>query len=111
VTGGSYDVIVVGAGPTGVGDWVLGHWFTNPSGAQVSVNTVDTLFAQSQGGHVGLLPPAVAAWAAQNHYTQWWSYQPAGRWWQLQLAEGAWLLVTSLILITATILLIRRRPA
>ena len=27
---------VSGAGPTGVGDWVLGHWFTNPSGAQVS---------------------------------------------------------------------------
>jgi hypothetical protein len=53
----------------------------------------------------------VAAWAAQNHYTQWWSYQPAARWWQLQLTEGAWLLVASLLLITATILLIRRRPA
>ena len=102
---------VSGAGPTGVGDWVLGHWFTNPSGAQVSVNTVDTLFAQSQGGHVGLLPPALTAWAAQNHYTQWWSYQPAARWWQLQLTEGAWLLAASLLLITATILLIRRRPA
>jgi hypothetical protein len=102
---------VSGAGPAGVGDWVLGHWFTNPSGARVSVNTVDTLFAQSQGGHVGLLPPALTAWAAQNHYTQWWSYQPAARWWQLQLTEGAWLLAASLLLFTATILLIRRRPA
>ena len=102
---------VSGAGPAGNGDWVLGSWFTGPGGARVSAGTVDHLFAQSQGGHVGLLPPAVAAWAAQNHYTQWWSYQPAGRWWQLQLAEGAWLLVTSLLLLTATILLIRRRPA
>jgi hypothetical protein len=40
-----------------------------------------------------------------------WSYQPATRWWQLQLTEGAWLLAASLLLITATILLIRRRPA
>jgi hypothetical protein len=105
-------VTVSGAGPTGVGDWVLGNWFTNPGGARVSVDTVDNLFAQAQGGdHVMILPRAVATWAASNHYTQWWSYQPAARWWQLQLTEGAWLLAASLLLITATILLIRRRPA
>ena len=102
---------VSGAGPAGTGGWVLGNWFTNPGGAQVSATIADNLFAQSQGGHVGLLPQAVSTWAAQNHYTQWWSYQPAARWWQLQLTEGAWLLVASLLLITATILLIRRRPA
>ena len=104
-------VTVTGAGPAGVGDWVLGHWFTNPSGAQVSVNTVDSLFAQSQGGHAMITPQALITWAANNHYTQWWSYQPATRWWQLQLTEGAWLLAASLLLVTATILLIRRRPA
>jgi hypothetical protein len=105
-------VTVSGAGPTGIGNWVLGNWFTNPSGAQVSVNTVDNLFAQAQGGgHVMITPQAVTTWAAQNHYAQRWSYQPATRWWQLQLTEGAWLLAASLLLITATILLIRRRPA
>jgi hypothetical protein len=104
-------VTVSGAGPASVGDWVLGNWFTNPSGAQVSTRTVDNLFAQAQGGHVSLLPPLVDTWAARNHYTQWWSYLPAARWWQLQLTEGAWLLAASLLLITATILLIRRRPA
>jgi len=103
-------VTVTGAGPAGVGDWVLGNWFTNPSGAQVSVNTVDSLFAQSQGGHAMITPPALTTWAAHHHYTQWWSYQPATRWWQLQLTEGAWLLAASLLLVTATILLIRRRP-
>jgi hypothetical protein len=105
-------VTVSGAGPAGNGDWVLGNWFTNPSGAQVSVDTVDHLYIQAQGGfHVAVFPRIVAAWAAQHHYTQWWSYQPATHWWQLQLTEGTWLLAASLLLITATILLIRRRPA
>jgi hypothetical protein len=102
---------VTGAGPTGVGDWVLGNWFTNPSGGQVSASAVDYLYAQSQGGHAMITPQALTTWTAQNHYTQWWSYQPATHWWQLQLTEGAWLLAASLLLITATILLIRRRPA
>lgn len=105
-------VTASGAGPAGNGAWVLGNWFTNPSGARVSVNTVDNLYIQAQGGyHVSVFPRLVAEWAAQHYYTQWWSYQPADRWWQLQLTEGAWLLAASLLLITATILLIRRRPA
>ena len=99
-------VTVSGAGPAGVG-----NWFTSPSGAQVSARTADNLFAQSQGGHAMITPQAVGTWAAQDHYTEWWSYQPAAHWWRLQLTEGAWLLVASLLLITATILLIRRRPA
>jgi hypothetical protein len=102
---------VTGAGPAGTGDWVLGNWFTSPTGAQVSASTADHLYAQSQGGHAMITPKALNTWAAQNHYIQWWSYQPATRWWQLQLTEGAWLLAASLLLITATILLIRRRPA
>jgi hypothetical protein len=102
---------VTGAGPTSAGDWVLGNWFTSPSGAQVSATTVDHLFAQSQGGQAIITPQAVTTWAAQNHYTPWWSYQPASHWWQLQLTEGGWLLAASLLLIAATILLIRRRPA
>ena len=104
-------VTVSGAGPGGVGNWVLGNWFTAPNGAQVSARTVDNLYAQAQGGHALMAPQLVATWAAQNHYTQWWSYQPASRWWQLQLTEGTWLLAAALLLIAATILLIRRRPA
>jgi hypothetical protein len=102
---------VSGAGPTGNGSWVLGNWFTNPSGAQASASTVDNLFAQAQGGHTMITPQALTTWAAQNHDSQWSSYQPPAHWWQLQLTEGAWLLAASLLLITATILLIRRRPA
>ena len=105
-------VTVSGAGPTGNGDWVLGNWFTSPGGARVSVNTIDNRYIQAQGGyHVSVFPTIVTTWATRNHYTQWWSYQPAARWWQLQLTEGAWLLAASLLLIAATILLVRRRPA
>jgi len=104
-------ITVSGAGPNGVGNWVLGNWFTSPSGAQVSARSVDTLYAQAQGGHAMITSRLVGAWAAQHHYTQWWTYQPAAHWWQLQLTEGAWLLAASLLLLTATILLIRRRPA
>ena len=102
---------MTGTGPTGVGDWVLGNWFTSPTGALLSIRTADNLYAQSQGGHVMITPRTVGAWATQNHYTQWWSYLPGNRWWQLQLTEGAWLLAAALVLIAATILLIRRRPA
>jgi ABC-type transport system involved in multi-copper enzyme maturation permease subunit len=102
---------VTGAGPTDAGDWVLGNWFTSPSGARVSASTVNHLYAQSHGGQAMITPQAVGTWATQNHYTQWWSYQPAAHWWQLQLTEGGWLLAASLLLIAATILLIRRRPA
>jgi hypothetical protein len=56
-------------------------------------------------------PPALTTWAPRKHYTQWWAYQPAGRWWRLQLTEGAWLLAAALLLVTAAIALIRRRPA
>ncbi len=47
----------------------------------------------------------------QHGYTQWTSYQPAGRFWPLQWIEGGWLLALSLLLITATVWLVRRRAA
>jgi hypothetical protein len=43
--------------------------------------------------------------------TQWWSYRPVSRFWPLQFAEGGWLLVLSVILIAATVWLVRRRAA
>jgi ABC-type transport system involved in multi-copper enzyme maturation permease subunit len=47
----------------------------------------------------------------QHGYTQWTSYQPAGRFWPLQWIEGGWLLGLSVLLITATVWLVRRRAA
>ncbi len=48
---------------------------------------------------------------AQHGYTQWTSYQPASRFWPLQWIEGGWLLALSVLLIVATVWLVRRRAA
>jgi len=77
-------------------------------GLQVPVLEDEGLRVVASGG---LQVPASAQCDEVNHYTQRWSYQPAARWWELQLTEGGWLLAASLLLITATILLFRRRPA
>jgi hypothetical protein len=47
-------------------------------------------------------------WLTQHGYVQWTSYQPASRYWPFQFIEGGWLLALSLLLIAATIWLIRR---
>jgi hypothetical protein len=47
----------------------------------------------------------------RHGYTQWTSYQPASRFWPFQWIEGGWLLVLSVLLIAATVWLVRRRAA
>jgi len=47
----------------------------------------------------------------QHGYTQWTSYQPASRFWPFQWIEGGWLLALSVLLIAATVCLVRRRAA
>ncbi|MGH8918838.1 MAG: hypothetical protein ACRD0H_11000, partial [Actinomycetes bacterium] len=48
---------------------------------------------------------------SRHGYTQWTSYQPAGRFWPFQWIEGGWLLALSVLLIAATVWLVRRRAA
>ena len=48
---------------------------------------------------------------ARHGYTQWSSYQPGSRFWPFQWIEGGWLLALSVLLIAATIWLVRRRAA
>ena len=45
----------------------------------------------------------------QHGYTQWTSYQPGSRFWPFQWIEGGWLLALSVLLIAATVWLVRRR--
>jgi hypothetical protein len=44
-------------------------------------------------------------------YTQWTSYQPSGRYWTFQWIEFGWLTALAVLLLTATLLLVRRRDA
>jgi hypothetical protein len=48
---------------------------------------------------------------SQHGYTEWTSYQPGSRFWPFQWIEGGWLLALSVLLIAATIWLVRRRAA
>ena len=49
--------------------------------------------------------------ANQHGYTLWTSYQPVSRFWPFQWIEGGWLLALSVLLIAATVWLVRRRAA
>jgi hypothetical protein len=83
------------AGASGTNPWVISQWWTGPRGQRItSEQQIVALFQHSHPG-----------------YTFWTIYQPASRYWHFQLIEGGWLLVLSLLLIAATIWLVRRRPA
>ena len=43
--------------------------------------------------------------------TQWWRYIPVSRFWPMQFVEGGWLLVLSVLLMAATVWLVRHRAA
>src|SRR6266568_3194185 len=51
-------------------------------------------------------PNAFITWLAQQHYTQWTTYEPASRFWHFQLIEGGWLLALSAVLIAAAVWLV-----
>ena len=56
-------------------------------------------------------PNALTNWLAQQHYTQWTSYEPASGFWPFQLIDGGRLLVLSAVAIAAAIWLVRRHAA
>jgi len=55
--------------------------------------------------------PGIGQCLSQHGYAQWTSYQPASRFWPFQFIEGGRLLALTLLLIAATIWLVRRRAA
>jgi hypothetical protein len=52
-----------------------------------------------------------AIYLLHHGYTQWTSYQPAGRYWTFQWIEFGWLAALSVLLLTTTLLLLRYRDA
>jgi ABC-type transport system involved in multi-copper enzyme maturation permease subunit len=104
--------------------WILGQWWTK-GGATLSSSTMHNVI-NSAWEAVNPPPPgggaaggagkdvdylAVLRYLTRHGYTQWTRYQPASRFWPLQWVEGGWLLALSLLLITATVWLVRRRAA
>jgi hypothetical protein len=67
------------------------------------------------GGKSTPATPGVGAdpvtYLRHHGYTQWTSYQPSGRYWTFQWIEFGWLTALAVLLLTVTLLLVRRRDA
>ena len=87
--------------------WYVSQWYTKGGqyafGARGSgiVNAVTQLCPSFNGSPTQCL--------SSHGYTQWTSYQPGSRFWPFQWIEGGWLLALSVLLIAATVWLVRRR--
>jgi hypothetical protein len=94
--------------------WVVSQWydkggkFAFPARGSQLVAAVQRLCPAPRPGRPGISP---AQCLSQHGYALWSSYQPGSRFWPFQWIEGGWLLVLSVLLIAATVWLVRRRAA
>ena len=90
--------------------WVVSQWYARDGKFAFPAQGPQIVSALSR-----LCPGNSYATSAQclarHGYTQWSSYQPGSRFWPFQWIEGGWLLALSVLLIAATIWLVRRRAA
>ena len=102
--------------------WVLSQWWTK-GGVTLSqatmVQVMDPIFAR----HIPAVPSddahlfkqqalaSTTQYLTRHGYTYWTRYQPGSRFWPFQWIEGGWLLALSVLLIAATVWLVRRRAA
>lgn len=99
-------------------DLSVGQWWTR-NGAQVSQAQLDHVLqaigAPTAGGDVVVKPgePGIdpVNYLLHHGYLQWTSYQPDSRYWTFQIFEAAGLVGLSVLLLAATLWLVRRRSA
>jgi hypothetical protein len=99
--------------------FIVSQWWTKGgkfafAGVRPPMDLLEQFCPPSAGGVVRSGKPSPGTlWQcfSQHGYTLWTSYQPASRFWPFQWIEGGWLLVLSLLLIAATVWLVRRRAA
>jgi ABC-type transport system involved in multi-copper enzyme maturation permease subunit len=99
--------------------WVISEWWTKGGryvfGARPPLSLLPQLcpstFVASGRGVTssGSLSPMQCL--LQHGYTEWANYQPISHYWPLQWIEGGWLLALSALLLTVTVLFVRRRVA
>jgi ABC-type transport system involved in multi-copper enzyme maturation permease subunit len=100
--------------------WIISQWWTK-GGTTLSQSTIrqvmDPVFQRLMPAvppdqvHLYKLPTLLNTehYLTQHGYTYWTRYQPSSRFWPFQWIEGGWLLALSVLLIAATIWLVRRR--
>ena len=94
--------------------WILSQQWQAKGGQPVSESVLSQVLQGSQlAGGKGGIPQSdiVTQYLTRHGYTLWTTYQPASRFWPFQWIEGGWLLALSVLLIAATIWLVRRRAA
>ena len=99
--------------------WIISQWWTKGGRFAFAGSPPARLLEQfCPDGPPGAVGPGgkpktvgLAQCLTPHGYTQWTSYQPASRFWAFQWIEGGWLLALSVLLIAATVWLVRRRAA
>ena len=95
--------------------WVISQQWLTKSGGPASQSVLSQVLKRAPGHLFGKggVPKSVTVWQylAQHGYTLSTTYQPASRFWPFQWVEGGWLLALSVLLIAATVWLVRRRAA
>jgi hypothetical protein len=91
--------------------WAVSQWYTKGGKFAFGAHGSQLVNAVSQlcSGGTSRLSPAQCL--SQHGYTVWSSYQPGSRFWPFQWIEGGWLFALSVLLIAATVWLVRRRAA
>jgi hypothetical protein len=87
--------------------WIVSQWYDKGGTFAFGARGSGIVSALSQLCPSGNVPPGQCL--AQHGYTMWSSYQPGSRFWPFQWIEGGWLLALSVLLIAATVWLVRRR--
>jgi ABC-type transport system involved in multi-copper enzyme maturation permease subunit len=100
--------------------WTLSRWWTK-GGTTLSQSTIQKVMDPVFRRLMPAVPPDqvhlykqptllnTEQYLTQHGYTYWTRYQPGSRFWPFQWIEGGWLLALSVLLIAATIWLVRRR--
>jgi len=94
--------------------WIISQQWQTKGGQPVSQSVLSqVLQGAPQLAGKGGVPKSlnVTQYLNQHGYTLWTSYQPGSRFWPFQWIEGGWLLALSVLLIAATVWLVRRRAA
>jgi hypothetical protein len=90
--------------------WIISQWWTKGGKAGNPPPSICTPCELGAGAGKPS-PGSINQCLVQHGYTQWTSYQPGSRFWPFQWIEGGWLFALSLLLIAATIWLVRHRAA
>ncbi len=115
----SYEAPLISTNPDFHGRvWVISQLWTS-GGQPASLSMINqTLHAidvqaitpgQFQPGPMARAGVDPSRYLVQHGFTQLTTYQPDSRFWPFQWIEGGWLLVLSLVLLAATVWLVRRR--